>query len=41
MCIIVLSLWVLCVGIVNIVRGSEPEVDKLGHNKQIKFWLWD
>ena len=33
MCTIVLLLWVLCVGIVNIVTGLEPEVDKLGHNK--------
>ena len=33
MCNIVLLLWVLCVGIVNVVTGLEPEVDKLGHNK--------
>ena len=33
MCTIVLLLWVLCVGTVNIVTGLEPEIEKLGHNK--------
>ena len=33
MCTLVIILWVLCVGVVNIVTGQEPEVEKLGHNK--------